>query len=68
MNQKNNMDKPFFKIEPYGRLYLISDPEGNHLYGDRLADTEEDAIQACRIANMAFERGKKELIKQISKL
>ena len=63
------MDTPFFKIEKYGKgSWLIVDPDGDFLYGDRLSATEDAAIQACRIANMAFERGKKELIKKISKL
>lgn len=62
------MSKPFFKIKPYDDTWLIVDPFGDLLYGDHLPKTKDDAIQACRIANAAYDRAKEELIKHINKL
>lgn len=67
------MSTPFYTYRtlPSGS-FIIEDPRGDILFGDRLLDTEMEAAQLCRAANaarrQAFRDFQEELIVSVERL
>lgn len=60
MNPKLKKDDP-------GYCYYMESRTGEMLIGDRLPHTEEEAIQYCRCANIAYRQGLEDAEKRFKK-
>jgi hypothetical protein len=56
-----------YKVVKSLNIFVIEDKEGSPLIGNDLPTTKEDAARCLRIANMAYEEGRREGILAVQK-